>query len=390
MITVTAIGLLSPLGLDAAETAAALREGASAARPSDTFTHADGAPCLTAEVPPFAIADYLTPKTFLDRNSALFLAACASALRAGGLDPRTLPYGRAGLAAATVWGGLDTLDRFFADYRHKGPRLVKPLLFPHTYANTAVSLAAMEWALTGEHLNIVSDRTASGQALCEAAALIREGRADAMLAGGTEALGQPLLRALAAAGPLAMGTVAPHLFAAAGPSGAVPGEAGVALLLEEDAVARARGVIPLAQVLGIVCAATAEEALNRALEQAGTPARTVGFVVVSADGTATDVREAAAVRTVFGDRRPPVTAPLGLCGDLQGAAAAFLAACAVLMIRGRFLAPLPAQPPAAGLDCVIGSPRACPPGPAVVLTTSDTNACALVLDIPAPVPTPGA
>ncbi|MBM4164428.1 MAG: hypothetical protein FJ222_08310 [Lentisphaerae bacterium] len=379
MTVITAIGLLSPLGLDSAETAAALREGVPAALPSETFRRPDGSPWLTAEVPPFAVADYLTPKAFLDRNSALFLAACASALRAGGMDPRTLPYGRAGLVAATVWGGLDTLDLFWADYRNKGPRLVRPLLFPHTYANTAVSLAAMEWALTGEHINIVSDRTAAGQAMCEAAALIREGRADVMLAGGVEALGLSLLRALAEVEPLAAGASAPRLFSHA--TGVVPSEAGVVVLLEDDAAARARGAAPLARVCAAACAATAEEALERALDQASIPAQTVGFVVVSANGSAADAREAAAVRSVFGRRPPPVTAPLGLCGDLQGATAAFLAACAVLMARGGFLAPIPEQPPCDGLDCVIGAARPCPPGPAVILTTSDSNAVALILDV---------
>jgi 3-oxoacyl-[acyl-carrier-protein] synthase II len=374
--------MLSPLGLDAAETAASLREGVSAALPSETFRRSDGSPWLTAEVPPFAVADALSPKAFLDRNSALFLVACACALRSGGLDPRNLPYGRAGLAAATVWGGLDTLDLFFADYRNKGPRLVKPLLFPHTYANTAVSLAAMEWALTGEHINIVSDRTAAGQAICEAAALIEEGRADFMLAGGVEALGPSLLRALAEVEPLAAGAEAPRLFSDA--AGVVPAEAGVVLLLEDDAAARARGAAPLARVCGAVCAATAEAALARALEQAGVPADRVGFVVSSAHGSAADAREAAAVRAVFGGRPPPVTAPLGLCGDLQGATAAFQAACAVLMARAGFLAPIPGQPPCDGLDCVIGAARPCPPGPAAILTTSGSNAVALILDVVAP------
>jgi 3-oxoacyl-(acyl-carrier-protein) synthase len=107
----------------------------------------------------------------------------------------------------------------------------------------------------------------------------------------------------------------------------------------------------------------------------------VGFVVVSANGSAADAREAAAVRVVFGGRPPPVTAPLGICGDLQGATAAFLAACAVLMVRGGFLAPIPEQPPCDGIDCVIGTARPCPPGPAVILTTSGANAVALILDV---------
>lgn len=379
MTTITALGLLSPLGLDADETTVALREGASAAFPSDTYTHEDGVPWLTAEVPPFEIKDYLTPKVFLDRNSALFLAACANALRAGELDPKTLPYGRAGIAAATVWGGLETLDLFFTDYVNKGPRLVKPLLFPHTYANTAISLAAMEWALTGEHINFVSDRTASGQALGEAAAIIAEGRADVMLAGGVEALSQPLLLALAESGKIASGSDAPHIFASGEPPGVVPAEAAAVLLLESDQAAQQRGVAPLARVLGYASAGTTEIALRTALDNAAITQNAIGFVVSSANGSAVDEQEAAAIRTVFGQRSLPVVAPLGLCGDLQGATTAFLVACAILMLRDDFLAPIPVQSTIPGIDCVIGTLRTCPQGACVILTTSATQAVAMIL-----------
>lgn len=380
MTAITAIGMLSPLGLDTAETVAALPEGEGAAFSSETHNRADGTPWFTAEVPPFDIKTYLTPKMFLDRNSALFLAACGSALHAAGCDPKGFPYGRGGIAAGTVWGGLDTLDLFFADYVNKGPRLVKPLLFPHTYANTAVSLAAMEWALTGEHFNFVTDRTASGQALCEASALIEDGRADMMLAGGMEAIGLPLLRCLAEAGPLAAGPEVPPLFRQSPPFATVPAEAGVALLLESEAAARQRGAAPLARLRGAACAGRADEALRAAIAQSGLTPGDIGWVAVSANGSADDACEAAALRACFGGTPPPVVAPLGLCGDLQGATTAFVTACAVLMLSNSFLAPIPQQAPVEGIDCVMGAPRPCPRGACVVLTASATHAVALVLD----------
>ena len=380
MTAITAIGILSPLGLDTEETAAALREGEAAAFPSEAFARADGTPWFTAETPPFDIKAFLAPKAFLDRNSALFLAACGSALRAAGCDPRTWPYGRAGIAAGTVWGGLDTLDLFFADYVHKGPRLVKPLLFPHTYANTAVSLAAMEWSLTGEHLNFVSDRTASGQALCEAAALLEEGRADLMLAGGMEALGLPLLRALAETAPLARGPEMPPLFPGAPPYAVVPAEAGVVLLLESEAAAQARGVRPLARLRGAACAGRPLEALRAVLARSGLAPGGIGWAAVSADGSAAGAAEAGALHACFGGAPPPVVAPLGLCGDLQGATTAFVAACAVLMLRDGFLAPVPGPVLAERIDCVTDTPRPCPAGACAVLTASATQAVALVLE----------
>ena len=97
----------------------------------------------------------------------------------------------------------------------------------------------MEWSLTGEHLNFVSDRTASGQALCEAAALLEEGRADLMLAGGVEALGLPLLRALAETRRSRAGRRSP-LFSGARPRPVVPAEAGGRCCLKRSGRAATR------------------------------------------------------------------------------------------------------------------------------------------------------
>ncbi|NLL84856.1 MAG: hypothetical protein GX230_11545 [Lentisphaerae bacterium] len=357
MIAITSIGVMSPLGIDPAEITAALREGESAAFPSDTHMHSDGTPWLAAEVPPFKITEYITPKPFLDRNSALLLAACGSALQAAACDPKSLPEGRCGIAVGTLWGGLDTLDLFFSDYLAKGPRLVKPLLFPHTYANTAISMAAMEWALTGEHHNFVSDRTASGQAICEAAAIIAESRADLMLAAGTEAISGPLLRYL-------------DYLTVASPTPIIPAEAGAALVLEHPGKAAARGVTPLAHISGYATATTAATALTAALERAATTADAVGWGVISTADTPHGEAEANALTTITGNPHLPLVAPLALCGEMYGATTAFLTACAALMLNQRFIAPVV---PANTCSTI-------PAGACAIVTAADHNATALILN----------
>jgi hypothetical protein len=84
------------------------------------------------------------------------------AFQASGLDAAALSSLNAGIMGGTAWGCQSTAELFFADFILKGPRLVKPFLFPHAYANTAVSLAAMEWTLKGPHENVVTRATASG------------------------------------------------------------------------------------------------------------------------------------------------------------------------------------------------------------------------------------
>jgi 3-oxoacyl-[acyl-carrier-protein] synthase II len=384
-IVITGLGILSPLGIGAAETVAALREGASALFPATRYAPPDGVNPLVGQVPDFTLADFLnTPKAYLDRNSELFLAACGMALQAAGVDPKSMPAGRAGVLAGTAWGGLDSMSAFFADYVRKGPRLVKPLLFPHTYANTAISLAAMEWSLTGTHLNYVTGRIASAQAIAEAASQLRAGQADLLLAGGCEALGLPLHQALASQGVLAPAddAAAPHPFDTRR-NGLILAEAGAVLVLETEAHARSRGALPLAQLLGSGCGSDVATALTAALAEAGVAATDLAAVCASANGcAAVDDCEAAALRQLVADARIPVTAPASLCGDTLGACGAVQAVLGTLMLMHGVL------PPVAGLTTPIRpelqfvTTQTMPlrPGPLALLTTDPSGACvALVL-----------
>lgn len=324
-IVITGIGILSALGIGVEETAAALREGESALLPCSRFTPPAGVSPLCGEVPPFQIEAYLpAPKAYLDRNSELLLAATSLALRQAGLDVSKLVPERAGILVGTAWAGQDTLAAFFADYVQKGPRLVKPFLFPHTYFNTAISLAAMEWSLRGVHQSFASGRVAAGQAIIEACDLLADGEADVILAGGCEALGPSLFRTLAAQGLLKPADPATG-------AGLVPGEAGAMLVLERQSHAQARGAKWLATITGTGLgsgnpARPAEDAMQKALQQAGIACGDLSLVVVSANGQA----GVDAAETVCSAGACPVLTPAALCGDTQGACAALHVALAVL------------------------------------------------------------
>ena len=357
-IVITGIGILSPLGIGIEETAAALCEGDSALQPCSRFAPPPGCSPLCGEVPAFRAGEFLaTPKAYLDRNSELLLAATGMALRNAGIDTASLAPERSGILAGTAWAGQDTMAAFFADYEQKGPRLVKPFLFPHTYFNTAISLAAMEWSLRGVHQSFASGRIAAGQAIAEACDLLADNEADVILAGGCEALGPALFRLLAA-----QGVLKPADNAAA--PGLVPGEAGAMLVLERRNHATARGAKVLGTILGCglsgcgvspkppscvaarvshaaaadtaaatVCGGSGDPALPAgtadavasALRQAGITASDLTLVVSSANGQASvDAAEAAVVG------KCPVLSPATLCGDTQGACAALHLALAVL------------------------------------------------------------
>jgi len=278
-ISITGMGAICALGADTDEIALALKEGEPP--PSFDAPDVDLAACGVAT------------KSFLDRASQMFLAACGMAFRQAGLASAQLSEMQTGIFSGTAWGCLDTAELFFADYILKGPRLVKPMLFPHTYTNTPVSLAAMEWALTGPHENFVSGATASGAALVEAFDLLRNGTAQAIAVGGVDVLSQTRVTAgRATASPPSRNDNASERLGET-PSPYLPhdGEAAATLMLETAETASRRGAQPLGYILGASLAPTAEAAVQAALAQAGLQ-------------HATEIKN-----------------PEALCGDVQGATA---------------------------------------------------------------------
>jgi 3-oxoacyl-[acyl-carrier-protein] synthase II len=309
-IVISACGTLSALGIGLVDSAAAWAEGESACFPAARVTPPAGVDGLAGEVPDFALAELLpTPKAYLDRQSELLLAASALARRAGGLDTASFPPERAGLAMGSAWGALETLARFFADYVQKGPRLVKPILFPHSYANAAISLVAMEWEVRGPHLNFVSADVASTQALIAALDLLRAGEADLVMAGGAEALNTVRWRARLAAG-----------------NRAPPGEGAAVFLVERAATARARGGAPRASLRGGASGSGAPAALT------ATCTATIRAALDDADLAPDQIRVCLTTQLAVAHLVAPpwpVRVADELFGDVEGAGGALLTACAL-------------------------------------------------------------
>jgi len=337
-------GLLSALGADPVETLAALREGESA-----IFPDANNNPC--GAIPDIDTQRWLGgPPGLLDRGSLLMLVACAQALEESKLDPKTFPYGRFGVMAGTVWGGIQSAALFYRDAVEKGPRLVKPLLFPHTYGNTGVSLAAMRWNRSGPHGCPMTGRVASGQAFAEAVAELRARHADAMLVVGSESFSAQRSAAVAAA---ALEGEAPTS------RRVVLGESGAACVLARADENEKTGVI----VKSARCGQGVEPVIRAALEEANLTPAELSLVVTSARGCPdADRLESDGLRAVLNGVDSPTLSPLTLCGELEGANAVFLAAVASLCLRHN-----------------IGTPNG---GNALVLATDPSGACfACVLGI---------
>jgi len=367
-VVVTGIGAVSAIGSGEAFFEA-LRQGASGITEVTILDPGESASTLAAEIAEFAVEEYLeSAKTYLDRTSAFTLAAGALALRDSGYSVAAGEGLRAGVTMGTAYGCLGTMGAFWEGVLEKGPRLSSSLLFTHSYINTPVSLASIEFNLAGPHGCFCEGAASAGHALADGVIQIERGRADLMLAGGGEALSPYLYCGYAEMGWLSPGEggqEGARPFAASR-NGCVLGEGAGFLLLEREESARQRGARPRARLLGAglgggLAEGGAAAAMQAALAEAGVAPADVDALFASAAGMGeADAAEAAGIEEVFGGSRVPVVALKAALGETLGASGALAAFAAVHALETGLLPGAPgAGAPEFSLD-LVREPRTIP------------------------------
>ncbi len=154
-------------------------------------------------LPAFDLAGYpVAPKTYLDRASALALAACSLALRDAGL---TAPLGDSvGLCVGTQFGAVATMAAFEGKLAEAGAKTVSPLLFSHSFFNSPAAILSIEWEIRGSHNPLCGVR-AGLDALETGRDALLLGQADMMVCGAVEA--NSSARALAGEAPSGEGAI---------------------------------------------------------------------------------------------------------------------------------------------------------------------------------------
>jgi 3-oxoacyl-[acyl-carrier-protein] synthase II len=385
-VVVSGVGVKTPAGNDVASFWEQLCAGRASARTIESFDPAGLSITFAGEVRDFDAVEYFGPKEARrqDRVTQLGFGAAADALGdAGelGADPS-----RCAVIIATGVGGLHTLEDNQRLYYDKGPSRVSPFFVPMMMPNATAGVVAMQLGWTGPNLCIATACAAGAHAIGEGVRLIRDGTADVVMAGGTEAAVTPLtVAAFARMGALSSRNDDPERASRpfdADRDGFVIGEGAGCVVLESLERARARGATVYGEVAGYgrnadayhITApspggAGAAVCMQLALDDAAMEASSIGHV--NAHGTSTplnDAAEAEAVRKVFGDAPPVVTSTKGVTGHLIGAAGAVEAVAALLSVRDGIV------PPTANLervgddielDVVAGSPREVGAKPAI-------------------------
>ncbi|MBI3184082.1 MAG: hypothetical protein HYZ28_18270 [Myxococcales bacterium] len=342
-LVITGIAAVSPFGIGAGPLGEGLASGKPAFSSLRLFS-SSFPPGVAAMVEPFEPGKLLGKGIrLMDRTSLLLLSAIALDLRKT-ID--SMDKSRLGLVLGTGFGSVHAISSFDRTRLLEGPDGVEPGLFPNTVFNCPASQANIRFGITGLTSTISNGFTAGIDALAYARSAILWGRADAVVAGGADELCEEIYTGFSRCGLMSpSGKCAPL---SPGHDGLLMGEGAAMALLETAQAAERAGRRPLARLSGLAQRSSpitsysagplveaTVEAVNDALGQAGAAAGEVDAIFAGANGVPQiDDVEAAAFRSLWGEKVPPVTAVKGLIGESYGAGAALQTAAAVLALRG--------------------------------------------------------
>ncbi|MCC6187453.1 MAG: beta-ketoacyl-ACP synthase II [Anaerolineales bacterium] len=343
-VVITGMGCISPLGNDVQTSWAAAAAGQSGVGSITLFDAHDHETRFAAEVKGFDASERLGRKEArrMDRFTQFAVSATLEALADARLQITEANREQIGVYIGTGIGGIGTLLVEAEVYRTRGPRRVSPFLVPMMLPDSAGGQVAITFGMRGPNLGMMSACATGTNAIGEAAQVIRQGRADVMVTGGTEAA----INAVALAGFNNMGAMSTRNDAPERASrpfdrerdGFVAGEGAGVLVLESETHARARAAPIYGEVLGygitndayhntapLENGAGAVVCMRQALQQAGLPPQAIDYL--NAHGTSTplnDKSETAAIKTVFGESAYDlaISSTKSMMGHMLGAAGA--------------------------------------------------------------------
>ena len=405
-VVITGMGMVTPLGIGVDANWEAVQAGRSGIGPITRIEGIESFACrIGGEVDDFNPLDFIDAREVkkMDLFMQYAMAAAQMAMEDSGFSVSGAEAFRAGSIVGVGFCGIATIEHYHEVYLKQGPRKISPFFIPKVISNLAPGQIAIRYGLKGVNWTPTSACASGNNAVGEAFHLIREGRQDAVVAGGTEAATTPLgLGGFASMKALSTRNEEPEK--ASRPfdkdrDGFVMSEGAGMLVLEERDRALRRDARIYAEVIGygtngdayhITSPSPEGEGAARCmaltLEDAGVEAAEVNYI--NAHGTSTpynDANETAAIKTVFSDhaRALAVSSTKSMTGHLLGAAGAVEAIYSALALNHGVLPPTinyNTPDPDCDLDYVPNQPREA--DIRVALSNSfgfgGTNACILL------------
>lgn len=351
-VVVTGMGIVSSIGNNAQEVLASLREAKSGIVKADKYAEL-GFRCQVHGAPTLAWEDAIDRKVrrFMGAGAGWNYVAMEQAIQDAGLEDSDISNERTGLIMGSGGPSTRAIVQAADTTRERGPKKVGPFEVPKSMSSTNSATLSTPYHIKGVSYSISSACSTSAHCIGNAGELIQLGKQDIVFAGGGEELDWTLSVLFDAMNAMSSDfndqpEKASRAYDAARDGFVIAGGAGV-LVLEELEHAKARGAKIYAELAGY--GATSDgydmvlpsgEGAVRCMRMAmqGLNGETIDYINPHATSTPQgDVLEIQAIREVFGDACPPISATKSLTGHSLGAAGVHEAIYSLLMMKNGFL-----------------------------------------------------
>lgn len=361
-VVITGLGAITPLGNSVPEYWNALTQGRSGAATITRFDASGLKTQFACEVKNFDPLQYMEKQEA--RKNDLFsqyaLAATHECITDSAIDFEKVNRNRCGVIWATGIGGIGTFEKEIQEYfSPEAKGRISPFFITKMIPNMASGLISIKYGLHGASYATVSACSSSNHALTDSYNLIKMGKAEVMLAGGSEApvtistvSGFSVIRALSERNDNPEAASRPFDEAR---DGFVLGEGGAVLMLEELEHAKRRGAKIYAEMTGYGLASDAyhitgshpeglgaQLAMTEAMREAGLQPKDINYINAHATSTPVgDISESKAIAAIFDSclNKVAVGGTKSMTGHLLGAAGALEAMCCVLAVKNDMIPP---------------------------------------------------
>jgi 3-oxoacyl-[acyl-carrier-protein] synthase-1 len=350
-VVVTGVGIVSSIGNNAGEVLESLRQARSGIVRADDYARlgfrcqVHGAPTLDLDT-----AVDRRVRRFMGDGAAWNWVAMQQAISDSGLEESDVKNERTGIIMGSGGPSTRTIVQAADTTRDKGPRRVGPFAVPAAMSSTNSATLAVPFGIRGVNYSISSACATSSHCIGNAAEMIQWGKQDVMFAGGGEELDWTLSVLFDAMGAMSSGynqtpAKSSRAYDRNRDGFVIAGGAGV-LVLEEFEHAKARGATIHCELVGYGATSDGFDMVQPSGEGAArcmrlalsTVKEKVDYINPHATSTPVgDKREVEAIREVFGDDIPPISATKSLTGHSLGAAGAHEAIYSILMMHNDFI-----------------------------------------------------
>jgi 3-oxoacyl-[acyl-carrier-protein] synthase-1 len=350
-VVVTGLGIVCSIGNNAEEVTDALRSAKSGIVAAPQYaeygfrSQVEGSIKIDLE----AAIDAKT-RRFMGDGAAYTFLAMEEAFRHSGLEDRDLKSDRTGIIVGSGGPSTSVIVSSADITRQKGAKKVRPTVVPKSMSSTCSAVLATHYGIRGYNYSISSACATSSHCIGNAAELIQWGKQDVVVAGGGEELDWTLSVLFDGMGAMSSKyndrpAVASRAYDVDRDGFVISGGGGI-LILEELEHAKSRGAKIIAEIVGYGATSDgfsmvepsgegAVRCMQMALEGVDMP---IDYINPHATSTPVgDVKEIAALREVFGDKCPPISATKSLTGHSLGAAGVHEAIYSLLMLQNNFI-----------------------------------------------------